>query len=100
VSKTQGQIKANLRVLEARWAGLILWALMHEELRYGGIKARVPDITDRVLSRRLKELEDDGIVERHTIGSRPPAVWYRLSKAGQELKPIFQALNRWQLPRK
>ncbi len=96
--KRRDQIEANLRLLEGRWTGLILLSLLKRQLRYGGVRAQIPDITDRVLSKRLADLEDRGLIMRRSLSSRPPEVWYSLTKAGRGLKPVFTAIRRWRAP--
>jgi DNA-binding HxlR family transcriptional regulator len=98
VRKRQDRLESNLRLLEGRWTGFILLALLEQRLRYGGIRARIPDITDRVLSRRLLDLEERGLLTRHGLSTRPPEVWYSLTKAGRDLKPVFDAIGQWRAP--
>src|SRR5436190_20252312 len=78
-----------------RWSGAILLVLMDGPLNFTGIRELVPDISDRLLSERLKELEAEGIVERHVIDTSPPRVEYALTAKGQALEPAVRALKSW-----
>jgi len=78
-----------------RWSGAILLVLMDGPLNFTGIRELVPDISDRLLSERLKELEAEGIVERHVIDTSPPRVEYALTAKGQALEPSVRALKSW-----
>lgn len=78
-----------------RWTGAILRALLDGASRFGEIQARVPDLSDRLLSERLKELEDAGIVVRAITGGRPVRVRYGLTARGEALRPVLESIGRW-----
>jgi DNA-binding HxlR family transcriptional regulator len=78
-----------------RWTGAILIVLMDGPLRFSEIKQLVPDLSDRLLSERLKELEGEGIVQRHVIGDMPVRVEYTLTDKGRALQPAVSALKSW-----
>jgi DNA-binding HxlR family transcriptional regulator len=78
-----------------RWTGAILRVLMDGPLRFSEIAAAVPELSDRLLSERMKELEARGIVERTVRPGPPVRVEYSLSKMGRELKPALAELQRW-----
>lgn len=88
------QVAENLLFLERRWAGAILLCLMDGEQRFRAI-AEALGITDAVLSTRLKELEDEGLVTRRQQNARPPQVWYMISKRAAGLRAVFDALAKW-----
>jgi DNA-binding HxlR family transcriptional regulator len=78
-----------------RWTGAILRVLMDGPLRFSEIAQAVPELSDRLLSERMKELEARGIVVR-TVHSGPPLrVEYELSRMGRELEPALSELGRW-----
>src|ERR1700722_13321369 len=78
-----------------RWTGAILRVLMDGPLRFSEIAQSVPELSDRLLSERMKELEARGIVER-TVHSGPPVrVEYCLSEMGRELEPALSEIQRW-----
>jgi len=78
-----------------RWTGAILLVLLDGRLRFCEIKALVPEISDRLLCERLKELEGEGIVERSVGEERPVRVEYSLTIKGQALEPVVRALKSW-----
>ncbi len=78
-----------------RWTGAILRVLMDRPLRFSEIAQAVPELSDRLLSERMKELERRGIVERTVISGPPVRVEYRLSRMGHELEPALAEIQRW-----
>ncbi|HUE25795.1 MAG TPA: helix-turn-helix domain-containing protein [Solirubrobacteraceae bacterium] len=78
-----------------RWTGAILRVLMDGPLRFSEIAQAVPELSDRLLSERMKELEARGIVERTVIPGPPLRVEYSLSKMGHELGPALSELQQW-----
>jgi DNA-binding HxlR family transcriptional regulator len=78
-----------------RWTGAILRVLMDGPLRFSEIAQAVPELSDRLLSERMKELEARGIVQRTVISGPPLRVEYSLSKMGRELEPALSELQRW-----
>ena len=78
-----------------RWTGAILRVLMDGPLRFSEIAQAVPELSDRLLSERMKELESRGIVERTVISGPPLRVQYELSKMGHELEPALAEIQSW-----
>jgi DNA-binding HxlR family transcriptional regulator len=78
-----------------RWTGAILRVLMDGPMRFSEIAQSVPELSDRLLSERMKELEARGIVERRVISGPPLRVEYELSVMGHELEPALAELQRW-----
>jgi DNA-binding HxlR family transcriptional regulator len=78
-----------------RWTGAILIALMDGPARFSEVKHLVPELSDRLLSERMKELEAEGIVARHVIDDTPVRVEYELTDKGRALEPALRALKRW-----
>jgi DNA-binding HxlR family transcriptional regulator len=78
-----------------RWTGAILRVLMDGRLRFSEIAQAVPELSDRLLSERMKELESRGMVERRVIPGPPLRVEYELSRMGRELEPALSELQRW-----
>ena len=80
-----------------RWTGAILYVLLTNDgpLRFSEIGHAVPDLSDRLLSERMKELEAAGIVERHVTATSPIKVEYELTERGRELSPALGELKRW-----
>jgi len=78
-----------------RWTGAILRVLMDGPLRFSEVAQAVPELSDRLLSERMKELEARGIVERTVLPGPPVRVEYALSQMGRELGPALSELQRW-----
>jgi DNA-binding HxlR family transcriptional regulator len=79
-----------------RWTGAILYVLLHGgRLRFTEIANAVPDLSDRLLSERMKELEQRKIVERHVSDSSPTKVCYELTEKGRQLAPAMAELKVW-----
>jgi DNA-binding HxlR family transcriptional regulator len=78
-----------------RWTGAILRVLMDGPLRFSEIAQSVPELSDRLLSERMKELERRGMVTRRVISGPPLRVEYSLSEMGRALEPALSELERW-----
>ena len=80
-----------------RWTGAILYVLLESgrPLRFSEIAHAVPDLSDRLLSERMKELEKRGIVVRHVTATSPVRVEYELTEGGRELDSALAELKRW-----
>jgi DNA-binding HxlR family transcriptional regulator len=80
-----------------RWTGAILYVLMHADkpLRFSEIAHAVPDLSDRLLSERMKELERCGIVRRHVAATSPVRVEYSLTERGRDLEATLGELKGW-----
>ena len=78
-----------------RWTGAILRVLMDGPLRFSEIAQAVPELSDRLLSERMKELEARGIVDRTVMPGPPLRVEYELSRMGRELEPALSELQSW-----
>lgn len=78
-----------------RWTGAILIVMMEGPVRFSEIRQLVPDLSDRLLSERLKELEGEHIVARRQDCDSPSCVKYELTAKGQALEPAVRALKSW-----
>jgi DNA-binding HxlR family transcriptional regulator len=78
-----------------RWTGAILRVLMDGPLRFSEVAQAVPELSDRLLSERMKELEARGIVDRKVYPGPPLRVEYELSRMGRELQPALTEIERW-----
>src|SRR5437660_10292267 len=78
-----------------RWTGAILRVLMDGPLRFSEIAQAVSELSDRLLSERMKELEARGMVRRTVISGPPLRVAYELSQMGRALEPAVSELQRW-----
>jgi len=86
---------AAIELIGKRWTGAIVCALTDGPLRFGELVKAVPGLSDRLLSRRLRELEDEGLVGREVEAGSPVRVTYSLTEAGAELGPAIGELKSW-----
>lgn len=84
-----------VELIGRRWTGALIRMLLDGRLRYSDLKTAVPDISDRMLSERLKELEAEGIVIRIVTPDTPVRVEYELTDKGRALEEPLRALGDW-----
>jgi DNA-binding HxlR family transcriptional regulator len=84
-----------IELIGKRWTGAIVCALTERQMRYGELRKAIPGLSDRLLSQRLRELEEEGLVERQVEPGAPVRVTYSLTVAGQELDPVLSGLKSW-----
>lgn len=98
MTRTYGEgcpIALSLDIVGERWALLVVRELRLGPRRYRDLQEALPGITPAVLSKRLKELEDDGVIHRRELPPPAAARVYELTEWGGGLEPVFQALARW-----
>jgi DNA-binding HxlR family transcriptional regulator len=78
-----------------RWVPQIVWVLLGGPLRYSVLRTAIPEISDTVLSERLRELEEAGILTRSVTPSTPVLIEYSLSERGRELAVVMDGLSTW-----
>jgi DNA-binding HxlR family transcriptional regulator len=78
-----------------RWTGAIIYVLLKTRCRFATLREAIPQITDRMLSERLQELEQEGIVDRLVIPETPIRVEYELTKKGRALAAVMDAIGSW-----
>ena len=78
-----------------RWTGAIIFVLLKSRCRFATLRDAIPDITDRMLSERLQELEQEGIVERTVVPDTPVRVEYALTRKGRALASAIDAIAEW-----
>lgn len=88
-------VEATLEVIGGKWKCVILCHLTHGTKRTSDLKRLMPAITQKMLTQQLRELEQDGIVNRIIYNQVPPKVEYELSEYGWSLKPILDSLCNW-----
>ena len=86
---------AAIELIGKRWTGAIVSALTERPLRFGELAKAVPGLSDRLLSQRLRELEDEGLVERVVEQGSPVRVTYSLTEKGADLRPAIAELRAW-----
>jgi DNA-binding HxlR family transcriptional regulator len=78
-----------------RWTGAIVFVLLKSRCRFATLRDAIPDITDRMLSDRLRVLEEEGIIERTVVPDTPVRVEYALTKKGRALAAAINAITDW-----
>src|SRR5262245_41415364 len=78
-----------------RWTGAIIFVLLRSSCRFATLREAIPDLTDRMLSDRLQELESEGIVLRTVVPETPVRVEYSLTRKGRALATTFDAIADW-----
>jgi DNA-binding HxlR family transcriptional regulator len=84
-----------VELIGKRWTGAIVAVLLDGPLHFSEIRRLVPEISDRLLSERLKELEAEGLVERRVIDGSPVRTEYSLTRKGEALEPAVRTLQAW-----
>ena len=82
-------------LLGKRWSGLVVAVLMGGPVRFAELRRAIPGISERMLSDRLTELADSGLLVREVLDGPPLGVSYRLTPAGMALRPALEELGRW-----
>lgn len=89
-------LKKVIDIVGGKWKIMLLCVMDREDnVRYGELKRRVYGITNTMLANSLKEMEDDGLVERHQYNEMPVRVEYSLTKKAKSIVPILLQLKRW-----
>ena len=86
----------TMHFVGGKWKTVVMWYLKNKTLRFTELKKIIPDITEKMLSIQLKELEGDGLIRRKVIGVKPPIkVEYSLTEFGKTLIPALDAVAKW-----
>jgi DNA-binding HxlR family transcriptional regulator len=88
-------VRRGAELLERRWLLSIVYAALEGAARFSEFRQAVGDIPPTTLAERLRQLERAGVVERRVVPASPPFAEYRLTRAGSELRPMVEALERW-----
>lgn len=84
-----------VELIGGRWTGAVIQLLFTGRMRFAQLRAAIPDISDRMLSERLRELEAEGIIERIVIPDTPVRVEYELTEKGRALEHALAAVGKW-----
>lgn len=82
-------------IVSGKWKILILWYLSYSKLRFSDIQRKLPNVSQKVLSRQLKSMEEDNIIHRKVYPVVPPKVEYSLTDVGKRLIPILEMMHKF-----
>jgi DNA-binding HxlR family transcriptional regulator len=88
-------VERAFTVLGRKWAGLVIRELSAGPRRWSELRAGIPSVSARMLTERIKELEEEGIVSRDVQTGSPVRVSYALTEKGRALIPVMQGIERW-----
>ena len=88
-------VEAALDTLGGKWKGVILLLLFRAEHRYSALQQQLPGLSDRMLTKQLKELEADGLIRRDFAAGTPLNVTYALTPLGTDLAPLIKLMTAW-----
>ena len=88
-------VEATLDLIDGKWKGVILFHLQGGCRRFGELRRLMPRITQRMLTKQLRALEDDNLITRKVYPEVPPRVEYALSETGERLRPVIEVLRAW-----
>ncbi len=94
---TKCPVEYTVSIISDKWKVLIIRELLEKEKRYSELMKSVVGISDKVLAKNLRELEQDGIINRKVYAVVPPKVEYSLTEKGQELKQILKEMEKFGL---
>lgn len=93
--RTRCAVESVVGVIGGRWKCVVLFHLRGGKKRFGELRRLLPNVTQRMLTLTLRELEEDGLVERTVYAQVPPRVDYALTAWGRSLEPIIVAMREW-----
>ncbi|MFG3441103.1 winged helix-turn-helix transcriptional regulator [Nonomuraea sp. NPDC047897] len=88
-------VTAAVAVIDGKWKTLVLWLLEDRPYRPGELRRQVPGLTEKVLTQTLREMEDDGLVQREVHEVRPLKTVYSLTAFGRELCEALEPVSAW-----
>lgn len=88
-------VETTLMLIGDKWKVLILRELMPGKKRFGELKKSIGNVSQKVLTAQLRDMEENGLVYRKVYAEVPPRVEYSLTELGQSLKPILDAMQNW-----
>ncbi|MCL6600712.1 MAG: helix-turn-helix transcriptional regulator [Alicyclobacillus macrosporangiidus] len=88
-------VETTLNVIGGKWKPMILCHLQEGPKRFGELQRSLPGITAKMLTQQLRELEQDGLVNRQVYAQIPPKVEYSLTECGRTTQEVLDAMSRW-----
>ncbi len=88
-------VETTITVVGGKWKPMILYALLSGPRRFGELNRLIPEVTQRMLTLQLRELEEDGVIAREVYKQVPPKVEYSLTPFGRTIEPILLLMEQW-----
>ena len=88
-------VEAAIGLIDGKWKSIVLFHLLSGTMRFNEIRRQIGNVTPRMLTNQLRELEDDGLITRKVYAQVPPKVEYSLSPLGRSMEPILLELKNW-----
>lgn len=93
--KYECPVEMTVDLIGGKWKVLILWHLSEGTLRFNSLKRFFPDITQKMLTQQLRDMEANGLVDRKVYAQVPPRVEYSLTPLGKSIMPVIYSMNSW-----
>lgn len=90
-------VAATMTQIGGKWKPIILYLISHDVNRFGEMLRMIEGVSKKMLTKQLRELEADGLVNRKVFAEVPPRVEYTISERGQSIRPIIVAMREWGL---
>lgn len=88
-------VEATLGIIGGKWKGVILFHLLSKTTRFNELRRLMPEVTQRILTKQLRELEAEHLISRKVYPEVPPKVEYSITEYGKTLAPVITALKDW-----
>lgn len=88
-------VETTLLMISDKWKALILRDLLNGTMRFGELRRSVGNVSQKVLTSNLRQMERDGLVHRKVYAEVPPRVEYSLTETGRSLRPVIEAMRDW-----
>ncbi len=92
---TDCPVEAALDLIGGKWKAILLFRIIEETRRFNELRRLVPNLTQRMLTNQLRELEHDGLIARKVYAEVPPKVEYSITPFGKTLVPVLTTLKGW-----
>lgn len=88
-------LELSIDLIGGKWKCVILWHLRKGPLRFSQLKRRLPGVTQKMLTQQLRDLEDNGLINREVYPVIPPKVEYSLTEVGKTFVPVLKSMYKW-----
>lgn len=95
VTRDKCGVETTIAIVGGKWKPMVLYALLSGPRRFGELTRLIPEITQRMLTLQLRELEEDGVIAREVYKQVPPKVEYSLTPLGRTIEPILSFMQQW-----